>query len=321
MFKYLLLSLIILLSFNTVLGDTIHLPYTESSNFTKISIDYNDDNYTILTTNENEIYEIFFYYTFGTLTVDEGIYINNISFTNNYINVTISEKYNITDAFLSKKVNYELILYENNILTSTNKNEYYVFSTSCFFAKSTYTFDKYKIIINNKYSDLSGYVINEYTLTLSQPLSLTKVFLNSSVPDKGIYTSGRNIWIEYIKTGIRPKSYFINQLHPILQLPYKTLSFAGIDKENNILNMLLIISYILKSLFFWLKVIYTSLFTIIVLILIGVIPFISLTQTNNRNNFINKLISNYVLFFNIIINIVKYTINLIISLIGLIPFI
>ena len=319
--KYIFFILLILLSFNPVLGDYISLPYTDSFNYTWIDeYNYIDTEYNITTQNENEIYEITMYYSFSSIiNVDEGLYIHNYTFMNNYVNTTISEKYNITDAFLSKKIDYELNVYENNILTSQKVNEYYVFTTSNNFAKTIYTFDINKIIITNKISNLEGYLTKKYTLSLSQPLSITQITINSTVPDKGIYTTGRKIYIEYIKIGERPKSYYINQLHPILQLPYKIIDKW--DNNNSVLNILLITSYILKSLFFWLKVIYTSMFTILIITLIAIIPFISLQQSNNRNDFINKLFYNYSLFFNTMINIVKYMINLIIKLIELIPFI
>ena len=319
--KFLIFILFILLSFNPVLGDYISLPYTDSSNYTWIDqYNYIDTEYNITTQNDNEIYEITMYYSFSSIiNVDEGIYIHNYTFMNNYVNTIISEKYNITDAFLSKKVNYELNVYENDILTSQKINSYYVFTTANNFAKSVYTFDTNEIIITNVISNLEGYLTKEYTLTLSQPLSLTQITINSTVPDKGIYTTGRKIYLEYIKTGEKPKSYYVKQLHPILQLPYRLIS--SWDNNNNVLNILLITSYILKSLFFWIKVLYTSMFTILIITLIAIIPFISLQQTNNRNDFINKLFYNYSLFFNMMINIVKYMINLIIKLIELIPFI
>ena len=319
--KFLIFILFILLSFNPVLGDYISLPYTDSSNYTWIDqYNYIDTEYNITTQNDNEIYEITMYYSFSSIiNVDEGIYIHNYTFMNNYVNTTISEKYNITDALWSKKVNYKLNVYENNILSSQKINSYYVFTTSNNFAKSIYTFDTNEIIITNVISNLEGYLTKEYTLTLSQPLSLTQITINSTVPDKGIYTTGRKIYLEYIKTGEKPKSYYVKQLHPILQLPYRLIS--SWDNNNNVLNILLITSYILKSLFFWIKVLYTSMFTILIITLIAIIPFISLQQTNNRNDFINKLFYNYSLFFNMMINIVKYMINLIIKLIELIPFI
>ncbi len=124
MFKYLFLILFILFSFNITVGEIINLPYTETSNTTQINIyEYNNNTYNILTLNDNEIYQITQYYKFGVLNVDEGIYYSNSSFIHNYINTTISEKYNITDALFSKKVNYDLIIYENNIDQNVIEND------------------------------------------------------------------------------------------------------------------------------------------------------------------------------------------------------
>lgn len=316
MIKRIFLILFILLSFNTVLGDTINLPYTQSSNITQINTDFNNVTYTLVTNNDNEIYRITNNYKFGSLIINEGVYYSNISFTHNYINITISEKYNISDAFLSKKVVYHLSIYENNELTSNSYNEYYVFTTSSYFSKVEYTFLTDEIIIKNTYSDISGYNFNNYYLSVSNNLILNNVNLSF---DTNNDNTGRNIYIEYIFEGIKPKSYYVDKLHPILKLPYQLIS--NHDNNNNILNMLLILSYILSALFFWIRVLYTSMFTILIIILIGVIPFISLSQTNNRNDFINKLIKNYTIFFQIILDIVKYIINLVIKLIELIPFI
>lgn len=314
MFKYLFLILFILFSFNVVLGDTIELPYTDSSNYTDINMYYNDE-YNFSCANENEIFDILIKYRCGVLITIEGVYISNITFTNNYINTTISEKYNITDAFASKKVEYTITLYENDIITGNIKEVYYIFPYAVTFAQTNYFFDKNQIIIKNKYSDLSGYTNNEYTLNLDKPLSLNVFTINNNMPLLG----KTHVYIEYIKIGVKPKSYYIDKLHPILRLPYN--SIKKWDNENNLLNILLISSYILNSLFFWIKVLYTSMFTILIIILIALIPFISLQQSNNRNDFINKLFRNYTNFFQIILNIVKYMINLIIKLIELIPFI
>ena len=62
-------------------------------------------------------------------------------------------------------------------------------------------------------------------------------------------------------------------------------------------------------------------FTLFIIFLVAVIPFISLMQSNNQTGFINRIFFNYSQFFNIIIGIIKYMINLIIKLIELIPFI
>ena len=315
MIKYLLIILFVLLSFNTALGDTITLPYTETTNISQINMDYNSNNYTILTLNDNEIYRIENKYKFGTLNINEGVYYSNISFIHNYNNITISEKYNISDAILSKKVNYSLSIYNNDILNSNSHNDYYVFTTSCYFAKTRYIFLTDKIEVKNTYSDISGYNWHFYNLVISDNLIITNV--NLSFTD--ISDNGRNIYIEYVYEGVKPKSYYIDKLNPILQLPYNLIK--GFDGNNNILNILLITSYILSALFFWTKVLYMSMFTIFIIVLIAVIPFISLSQSNNRNGFINKLFSNYIKLFQIMLNIVKYMINLIIKLIELIPFI
>lgn len=315
MIKPLLIFLFILLSFNTVLGETINLSYTDTSNITQINIDYNSNNYTILALNDNEIYKIEQKYKFGTLIINEGNYISNISFIHNYDNITISENYNISDALFSKKVNYSLSIYKNNELNSVSHNDYYVFTTSCYFAKTRYIFLTDEIEIKNTYSDISGYNWHFYNLDISNNLIITNVNLTFT----NISDNGRNIYIEWVYEGVKPKSYYIEKLNPILRLPYTLIS--SFDSDNNILNILLITTYILTSMFFWIKVLYTSMFTILIIILIAVIPFISLSQSNNRNDFINRLFSNYTKLFQIMLNIVKYMINLIIKLIELIPFI
>ena len=147
--KYIFLIFFILISFNSVLCESVYLPYTETSNKTQINNDFNNNTYSIYTLNDNEIYQIKNYYKFGLLSVNEGIYISNISFIHNYFNTTISEKYNITDAILSKKVTWDLLIYENDILTSNKHKEYYIFTTSCYHAKTKYTFLTDEIKIEN----------------------------------------------------------------------------------------------------------------------------------------------------------------------------
>ena len=312
MLKHFLFIFFILISCSLVSGEDVYLNYTSSSELYKVNYPHDDNNYTIITSNDNEIYDIEMFYRFGLVTVNEGVYYSNITFFDRLYNTTISEKYTITDDFLSKKVLHNVYIYHDDEKMSGTKKEYNVFSTSPFFSKTTFTFFENNIKVVSSHSSTAGYYDETSILPLVHPLSLTNINLSSNNLD-------RIIWVEYIKTGEKPKSYYIDQLSPILSLPYKLIQ--GWDDDNNILNVLLIISYFLKAFFFWIKVIYQSLFTIIILTLIAVIPFISYTQSNNSQTFISKMGDNYSIFFNLIIKTIKYIINMLIKLIELIPFI
>ena len=312
MIKHFLFIFFILFSCSLVSAEDVFLNYTTSSELYKVNYPHDDNSYTIITSNDNEIYDINMYYRFGLISVNEGVYYSNITFFDRLYNITISEKYNITDDFLSKKVVHKVYIYHDNEKMSGYKTEYNVFTTSAFFAKTTFTFFEDNIKVVSSHSSTIGYYDKTSVLPLVHSLSLTNVNLSSNNLD-------RIIWLNYIKAGEKPKSYYIDQLSPILSLPYKLIQSQ--DDNNNILNVLLIISYFLNAFFFWVKVIYQSLFTIIILILIGVIPFISYTQSDNPQMFINKMGNNYSIFFNLIIKTIKYMINLVIKLIELIPFI
>lgn len=312
MIKHFLFIFFVLISCSLVSAEDVFLNYTTSSELYKVNYPHDDNNYTIITSNDNEIYDIEMFYRFGLITVNEGVYYSNITFFDRLYNTTISEKYTISDDFLSKKVLHNVYIYHDDEKMSGTKKEYNVFTTSAFFSKTTFTFFENNIKVVSSHSSTAGYYDETSILPLAHPLSLTNVNLSSNNLD-------RIIWAEYIKTGEKPKSYYIDQLSPILSLPYKLIQ--GWDDDNNILNVLLIISYFLKAFFFWIKVIYQSLFTIIILILIAVIPFISYTQSNNSQTFISKTANNYSIFFNLIIKTIKYIINMLIKLIELIPFI
>ena len=312
MIKHFLFIFFVLISCSLTSAEDVFLNYTTSSELYKVNYPHDDNSYTIITSNDNEIYDINMYYRFGLVTVNEGVYYSNITFFNRLYNTTISERYTIIDDFLSKKVLHNVYIYHDNEKMSGTKKEYNVFTTSPFFSKTTFTFFEDNIKVVSTHSCTAGYYDETSILPLVHPLSLTNVNLSSNNLD-------RIIWLNYIKTGEKPKSYYIDQLSPILSSPYKLIQTW--DEDNNILNVLLIISYFLKAFFFWVKVIYQSLFAIIILTLIAVIPFISYTQSNSNQTFINKLFNNYSIFFKGIIKVIKYIINLIISLIGLIPFI
>ena len=314
MIRKILLLFFIFFAIHSVCAENIDLPYTDISNVSTFSM-YDVSNNNISVYANNQIYCIDKRYNFkrtSLLSLEHGTYYNNISFQHEYINTTISEQFIISNAFLSKKVKYTLNTFENDILSNTKVNTYYVFSTTNNFAKTKIKFIDNEISIEHKYTDIHGYNTLNYQLTIDKQLILTNCIL-----DNTIYITHYSI--EYVILGIKPKSYYVNKLNPILQLPYTIIS--GFDDNNTILNILIITSYLLSIILFWIKVIYQSFFILLFLILVGVIPFISYTQSTNPKDFITELFNNYNKFFNIIINFIKYIIELIITLIGLLPFI
>ena len=317
MYKHLLFILIILFSCNISLGENVILPYTDTSNYSYITgiHTYTNYSYDIITQNNNEVYSIENYYQFGENRVKDGVYIYNTSFLISTGNFTYSEKFNITNNIFSKKIDYTFTTYLNSVPTSIIKNEYNTFKASAFFVTTKYTFVNEKILTTNKYTSTKGSYTTEYTTIFNEKLTITDINSTCNVD----YFGYRKINVQYIKIGERPKEYFIEQLPPLFELPYKLIQ--GYDDGNLILNFLLITSYIFKVLVFWVKVIYQSLFTLFILSIIGVIPFISYTQSKTPQEFINRLGINYTSFINLIINSVKYIINLIIKIIELIPFI
>lgn len=315
MFKFLFFILIILFSCNVSLGENIILPYTDISNKSEITDGYNTNSYDVVTESNNEIYSVFYSYQFGDFKVTNGEYICNTTFLTSMGNITISESFIISSGIFSKNVNYNLTTYLNEDEQSTNQNNYNVFKTSAFFTNTKYSFVNEKLFIRNKRVTTKGIIYQDSTLTLTEKISLSNVNLTCNFDSSGY----RKIIIEYIQIGQIPKSYYVEQLHPMLELPYKIIQ--GYDDGNLILNFLLISSYIVKVLIFWVKVLYQSLFTLFLLTLIGIIPFISYTQSRTPQQFINRLGVNYTSFIYLIINSVKYIINLIIKIVELIPFI
>ena len=317
MYKHLLFIFIILFSCNISLGETVILPYTDNSNYSYITgvHTYTNISYDIIAQNNNEIYSLENYYQFGENKIKDGLYICNTSFLISTGNFTFSEKFDITNNIFSKKVNYTLITYLDNEIVSTKKNEYNAFKASAFFVTSKYSFVNEKILITNKYTSTKGSYTTKYTVIFNEKLTITDINATCNFDLFGY----RKINVQYIKIGERPKEYFIEQLPSLFELPYKLIQ--GYDDGNLILNFLLITSYIFKVLVFWVKVIYQSLFTLFILSIIGVIPFISYTQSRTPQEFINRLGINYRTFIYLIINSVKYIINLIIKIIELIPFI
>lgn len=315
MYKFLFFILIILFSCNISLGENVILPYTDISNKSEITDGYNTNSYDVVTESNNEIYSVFYSYQFGDFKVTNGEYICNTTFLTSLGNITVSESFIITSGIFSKNVNYTLSTYLNENQESIQYEKYNVFKTSAFFTNTKYSFINEKLLIKNKRVTTKGIIYQDSVLTLTEKISLSNVNLTCNFDVSGY----RKIIIEYIQIGQIPKSYYIEQLHPMLELPYKLIQ--GYDDGNLILNFLLISSYIVKVLIFWIKVLYQSLFTLFILTLIVIIPFISYTQSKTPHEFINKLGINYTSFIYLIINSVKYIINLIIKIIELIPFI
>ena len=315
MYKFLFFILIILFSCNITLAENVILPYTDTSNKSEITNGYNTNTYDVVTESNNEIYSVFYSYQFGDFKVTNGEYICNTTFLTSMGNITVSENFIITSGIFSKNVNYTLSTYLNGNQESIQYESYNVFKTSAFFTNTKYSFINEKLFIKNKRVTTKGIIYQDSTLTLTEKISLSNVNLTCNFDVSGY----RKIVIEYIQIGQIPKSYYVEQLHPMLELPYKIIQ--GYDDGNLILNFLLISSYIVKVLIFWIKVLYQSLFTLFILTLIGIIPFISYTQSKTPQEFINRLGVNYTSFIYLIINSVKYIINLIIKIVELIPFI
>lgn len=315
MYKFLFFILIILFSCNITLAENVILPYTDTSNKSEITNGYNTNTYDVVTESNNEIYSVFYSYQFGDFKVTNGEYICNTTFLTSMGNITVSENFIITSGIFSKNVNYTLSTYLNGNQESIQYESYNVFKTSAFFTNTKYSFINEKLFIKNKRVTTKGIIYQDSILTLTEKISLSNVNLTCNFDSSGY----RKIIIEYIQIGQIPKSYYVEQLHPMLELPYKIIQ--GYDDGNLILNFLLISSYIVKVLIFWIKVLYQSLFTLFILTLIGIIPFISYTQSKTPQEFINRLGVNYTSFIYLIINSVKYIINLIIKIVELIPFI
>ena len=315
MYKFLFFILIILFSCNITLAENVILPYTDISNKSEITNGYNTNTYDVVTESNNEIYSVFYSYQFGEFKVTNGEYICNTTFLTSIGNITVSEKFIISSGIFSKNVNYTLSTYLNGNQESIQYENYNVFKTSAFFTNTKYSFINEKLFIKNKRVTTKGIIYQDSILTLTEKISLSNVNLTCNFDISGY----RKIVIEYIQIGQIPKSYYVEQLHPMLELPYKIIQ--GYDDGNLILNFLLISSYIVKVLIFWIKVLYQSLFTLFILTLIGIIPFISYTQSKTPQEFINRLGVNYTSFVYLIINSVKYIINLIIKIVELIPFI
>lgn len=315
MYKFLFFILIILFSCNITLAENVILPYTDISNKSEITNGYNTNTYDVVTESNNEIYSVFYSYQFGEFKVTNGEYICNTTFLTSMGNITVSESFIISSGIFSKNVNYTLSTYLNGNQESIQYEKYNVFKTSAFFTNTKYSFINEKLFIKNKRVTTKGIIYQDSTLTLTEKISLSNVNLTCNFDVSGY----RKIVIEYIQIGQIPKSYYVEQLHPMLELPYKIIQ--GYDDGNLILNFLLISSYIVKVLIFWIKVLYQSLFTLFILTLIGIIPFISYTQSKSPQEFINRLGVNYISFVYLIINSVKYIINLIIKIVELIPFI
>lgn len=315
MYKVLFFILIILFSCNITLAENVILPYTDISNKSEITNGYNTNTYDVVTESNNEIYSVFYSYQFGEFKVTNGEYICNTTFLTSLGNITVSESFIISSGIFSKNVNYTLSTYLNGNQESIQYEKYNVFKTSAFFTNTKYSFINEKLFIRNKRVTTKGIIYQDSTLTLTEKISLSNVNLTCNFDVSGY----RKIVIEYIQIGQIPKSYYVEQLHPMLELPYKIIQ--GYDDGDLILNFLLISSYIVKVLIFWIKVLYQSLFTLFILTLIGIIPFISYTQSKIPQEFINRLEVNYTSFVYLIINSVKYIINLIIKIVELIPFI
>lgn len=312
------LIIFILIFFFCISGvdaEIVYLPYTDTSNSTVI-VDYptvTNETYIYISGVDNEIYSIKSMYKFSDeLYINNGVYINNLSFLYNIHNITLSEVYTITNGFLfTKEVKRELFVYEDNVLSSTVLKEFTVFKTAPYFAASTYTFLNSEIKYKNEYSSTKGFTIGEYSLDLPYQVTVNQLTQSGNLP--------HTITLQYVKTGEKPKSYYVSKLNPIFKYPYKIIQ--SFDGDNYLLNILLILSYLLKAVFFWFKVIYQSFFVIQFFILGVIIPAISLSNSRNPKGFLQESIKYYAGYFNMVIRIIRYVVDLIISLIKAIPFI
>lgn len=328
MIKYFFLIIFIILSINTCNAEDIYLNYTDSTDIYIFSSTQVQPDYNFTLDMDNNVYYITSNIRYGVYVVTNGVYYNNLSFNHDSSNYLISEKYDIDDYTLwwifdnpiGKKVNYSLDIYKNNEIIQKEHNKYYIFKSSTTFSKTQYTFILNELQIINTYSSIESRKKEQYNYKFENEILINQFSINNIIIGS---LNSVTYYIEYVKIGDKPKSYYIDQLHPLFKTPYNAIG-KHFDKNNSFLNILLIVSYLLRGLFFWIKVIYLSLFTIIIIILIGVIPLYSFITSYNRQTFIHKLFSTYRYSFMLCIKIIKYITHLIIEMLkiisNLIPF-
>ena len=308
-----ILLILFLLFIPLGLCDEIELPYTETANISQINY-LNDTNNNISLLHDNSLYSMENNYIFGYGGIIEGDYTHTTIFNDN---LKIIEFFDIEDAFLHKKVNYTISIYNNDVLIDSIYFKYIVYETSGNTnTKSLFIFNENEISYNMRYTD--GLSYKEYnSIFITQKNNLIN-HINSISDYEDLSVCLQQI--TYITEGNKPKSYYIEKLNPLLRTPYKFL-LDNYDDDNNLLNFFLLISYILSGVFFWIKIIYSSLFAIYIIIILGLIPLISYVNSVRRIDFIYELVNNYKRFGEIHIKLINWFIITMIRIIGLIPFI
>lgn len=133
-----------------------------------------------------------------------------------------------------------------------------------------------------------------------------------------------NMFIGYRLESVKSKEYYISLLSPTLQMIYST-GFNWLDKDNYLLNIMLITDYIITTMSFWLIVISQNLAILTFIIMIFVIPFLAYYNSQSQSGFFNNLVLYYSKVINLTLNFIKYMVYLILKCLeiarSLIPFV
>lgn len=315
-----IVGLILLFSLNSISGTSVLLNHTDNIGFYSETVTDNLNTYQLFTDNQ-----------FSDIVIRQmsafslGTYYTNTSFQISEREYTIKNTYEVTTTLIpgvrNVKHTYEVFNYGVSV-NGPQIYEFKCFAISASVFKSKLFFGTYdpeqpdKIYIEHYFSEwLKQYRSFDYICDIPngdmsniQSVNITKNTFSSVLLE-----------IDYRADGTYPVEYYTDQLCTPLQWMYKGLRF--IDSDNTFLNIMLVTQYTLNIILWLFTVIAQSFFVLMFIFVFTVIPFIAFAKSRNQGGFVDNLFTYYQIFFNMILKIFSYIINLIMDIFGCIkPF-
>lgn len=238
---------------------------------------------------------------------------------------TITTSFSIFNLF-SENMDFKLELYvddQQNYLKEYNDK---VFGSCWFNTYQKMSFGNSADITNNQINIDTHVISNKGKIRYNDVLSVYDCdsFLCGNISVEKNNLDELNMFIGYRLESVKSKEYYVSLLSPTLQIIY-SIGFNWLDKDNYLLNIMLITDYTIITMSFWLIVISQNLAILTFIIMIFIIPFLAYYNSQTQSGFFNNLVLYYSKVINLALNFIKYMVYLMLKCLeivrSLIPFV
>jgi len=313
----LIVAILIATSFSIVNAADINPPYTEGFNVINHTLT-EDTNINI--PSGNVIDSIVFKPTFytavtGTYNISCIYYCNDIRYEDNYKSDISTSIFHV----ISNKYEYNIRHMADTELSYQKQYETYV-SKYCWFPIKITSFfgshsnnDEMKVVAESEIFSTTGIKRTTDVFDIYNTVAYTAS--NYTITHEGF--TDLDVIITYKLVGIHTTEFYIGQLNPTLKNLYK-LGFAWLDKELYILNIFIITDKLISMTMFWVAMIAKSFIPLLFICMIFGVPLAAYYNSRGRKGFVSNLVTYYGLFFNGILNFIRYVIMILLRVLEIV---